>query len=471
MRSINYCQWLLISVLPMITGCKKFVSIAPPKTQLVTASVFENNATASVAQTGIYNQMFSVSYNVSEANGLLSDELTNYGTQAINNVAEYMNQMTAIGGFGLWSAAYNYIYQENALLSEIRGNSALSSAVAKQLTGEALFVRAFWNFYLVNCYGDVPLVTTTDYTINQLISRSPRTVVFQQIIDDLQRAENLLNSNFVNADDTSSSAQTERVRPTRWAAAALLARAYLYTGNWAGADSAASAVIGNSAMFNLTGLDTVFLKDSRETIWALQTPTPASQNTEDGTGYVLTAAPDVSGGKTISPQLQSAFEPGDNRYTHWVGHITVNGSTYYFPFKYKGTQANFKGTVTEYTMVLRLAEQYLIRAEAEAQLNQLTNASADINTIRTRAGLRGTSAVSREDLLTAILHERQVELFVEWGHRWFDLIRMGAVDSVMGPPGNVTQFKLGTWVATDTLYPIPQSDRSIDPNLSQNSGY
>lgn len=133
--------------------------------------------------------------------------------------------------------------------------------------------------------------------------------------------------------------------------------------------------------------------------------------------------------------------------------------------------ANFSGTVTEYTMVERLGEQYLIRAEAETHLNQLTNAANDINTIRSRAGLGGTAAATQIDLFTAILHERQVELFTEWGHRWFDLIRMGAVDTVMGPPGNVTKFKQGAWVATDTLYPISQSELDLNPNLSQNAGY
>lgn len=468
MKSKYNCRWFFIGSLLFGMGCKKFIQIEPPPTQLVTASVFNSNATATDAQTGIYTKMINTSLNFSVDNGLLSDELTNYGT---SYTTLYTNKLVATQDYGLWSVAYNYIYQENALLQAIAGNSTLSPAVVKQLSGEALFIRAFWHLHLTNCYGDVPLVTTTNYVVNDSISRSPRAAVFQQIVADLQSAEKLLNSNFVNADDTSTNAQTERVRPTKWTAAALLARVYLYMGNWQGADSAATAVIGNSALFGLTGLDTVFLKNSRETIWSLQTPLPAAQNTQDGTFYVLTAAPNSSNGVAISPQLQGAFEPGDNRYTHWVGSVTAGGTTYYFPHKYKGTKANYTGTVTEYTMVLRLGEQYLIRAEAEAHLNELSDATADLNTIRARAGLGGTTAGTQADLLTALLHERQVELFVEWGHRWFDLIRMGAADTVMGAPGNVCQFKNGSWVATDTLYPIPQGDRLIDPNLSQNPGY
>lgn len=466
---------LITLVVAASASCKKFVGIAPPHTQLVTASVFNNNGSATAAQTGVYANMFnnSVSWHISYDNGLLSDEFTNYASLSSAGGQEYLNQLVATTEYGEWPTAYTFIYQENAILEALSGNKALSPAVVQQLTGEALFIRAFWHFYLTNCYGDVPLVTTTDYTINNVIQRSPRTAIFQQIIVDLQRAEGLLSSNFVNADDTSSSAQTERVRPTKWVAASLLARAYLYMGNWTAADSAATAVIANSSLFSLTGLDSVFLKNSREAIWQIQTPTPppANTNTEDGNSYILTSAPSTSSGVTLSPQLLNAFESGDQRSRHWVDSIVLSGTPYYFPYKYKKTVSNFTGTVNEYTMVLRLAEQYLIRAEAEAQLNQLTLAANDINIIRTRAGLGGTTASSQSDLLKAILHERQVELFTEWGHRWFDLVRTGAADTVMGAPGNVTQYKGGTWVATDTLYPIPQSEINLNPNLSQNNGY
>lgn len=464
---------LLIMILAIPAGCKKFVEIDPPRTQLVTASVFNNSATATVAQTGIYTQMFSTSYNISLNNGLLSDEFTNYNPSSTSvQTLEYMNQMVAANTFGLWGNAYSYIYQENSILASLNHDNALSPAVIRQLTGEALFIRAFWHFYLTNCYGDVPLVTSTDYTVNNVITRSPRAVVLQQIVTDLHAAEGLLSTNFVNADDTSSSAQTERVRPTSWAATALLARAYLYQGNWAGADSAASVVIGNSPLFGLVGLDSVFLKNSREAIWQIQTPTPALENTQDGYYYILTSTPNGStnSGVTLSPQLLGTFESSDNRYRHWVDSAIFSGKPYYFPFKYKmGTQV--PATVTEYTMVLRLAEQYLIRAEAEAQLNDLTNSANDLNTIRSRAGLTGTPASSQSDLLRAILHERQIELFSEWGHRWFDLVRTGEVNSVMGSPGNVTQYKQGAWVATDTLYPVPLTEININHNLTQNAGY
>jgi hypothetical protein len=148
---------------------------------------------------------------------------------------------------------------------------------------------------------------------------------------------------------------------------------------------------------------------------------------------------------------------------------TVGGiaTTYYYPYKYK---VNTPGApVTEYEMVLRLGEQYLIRAEAEANNSDTNDAVNDLNVIRKRAGLANyAGATDKSSLLTAILHERQVELFSEWGHRWLDLKRTSVVDVVMPI---ATPQKGGTWQSSKQLYPLPQADLQDDPNLVQNPGY
>jgi hypothetical protein len=121
-----------------------------------------------------------------------------------------------------------------------------------------------------------------------------------------------------------------------------------------------------------------------------------------------------------------------------------------------------------------LAEQYLIRAEAEANgaPGGVSQAVIDLNTIRKRAGLGGyIGSQVTDSVLTAIYHERQVELFTEWGNRWFDLKRTGLVNAVMGSPGNVCQQKGGNWNPDWQLYPIALSELQADPNLKQNSGY
>ncbi|OQP54312.1 hypothetical protein A4H97_22780 [Niastella yeongjuensis] len=462
--------YISIIVLAFITGCKKFVEIPPPETQLVTTGVFSNSATATAATTAIYSQMYNnwVSYTISQSTGLLGDELTGYSTFT-PQTQYYENAMVATKANGEWSNAYNYIYQANVIITALSNNTAISTAVVKQLTGEAQFIRAFWHFYLTNCYGDVPLVTTTDYRVNGTMARTPKSEVMQQVVADLRDAQELLSPDFIDASDTVIT--DDRVRPTKWAATALLARVYLYTGDWANAEAQATTVINKTDQFGLEpDLNAVFLKNCREAIWQLATPLPAyDYNTQDGFYYILFGTPSNAnyGSTTLSSQLLNSFDSADQRKVNWVSSISENGTDYYFPYKYK---VSMSPDITEYTMVLRLAEQYLIRAEARAQQNNLEGAQADLNEIRTRAGLPNTTATTQTDLLAAVLNERQWELFTEWGHRWFDLIRTNNLNSVMRV---VTPAKGGSWDPDghQALYPIPQSDRNSNPHLSQNTGY
>jgi hypothetical protein len=474
MKSLNK-NWQLIGVLILllsITSCKKFVQLDTPPTLLVASSVFNDNTTATQAQANIYSQMSSntESYNMSSNSGLLSDELTSYESSGPQR-QYYINAMTANEGYiGSWFNAYNYIYQANAVLEGLQKSSGVSAAVKKQLSGEAKFIRAFWHFYLTNCYGAVPLVTTTAYATNGRLARTPQPLVYQQIIQDLKDAQGLLSNHYVDFSDTATT--TERTRPTLWAADALLARAYLYTKQYDLAEAAATVVIAHTDQYGLEpDLNNVFLANSEEAIWQLQIPQPNNgQATADGYNFILLAAPN-GGGVSASSQLLGSFEPGDNRRTKWVHDTTFAGTPYAYPYKYKQGMNN-SATVTEYVMVLRLGEQYLIRAEARAQQGKLPEAVSDLNAIRNRAGL-GNYTGSTTDaaaVLGAILHERQVELFTEWGHRWFDLIRTGMVNSVMGV---VTPLKGGIWNPDghQTLYPISQLELSKDNNLTQNPGY
>jgi hypothetical protein len=477
---------LLVLVLGTCTvGCKKFVQISPPTTQLATSSVFSNNITVTAAQLAIYTKMASESYNMASSCGMLSDELTSYSTSIIQ-VQYYTNSMQALNGPGPWINAYNYIYQANGIIEGLRNNGNVSAAVAQQLIGESKFVRAFWYFYLVNLYGDVPLILTTDYAVNQTTSRTATAQVYQQIVADLNDAQGELNANFVDINDTLVT--TERVRPSKGAAAALLARVYLYMQKYDLAEAQATQVIANTALFKLcTNLDSisgtnyVFQKNSTEAIWQLATVIPANYYTADGEFFILNTAPATGGNNnaTISPQLMISFEANDKRFLKWVGKYSTPKPpvvNYYFPYKYHSRDVAVPATsptaASEYVMVLRLAEQYLIRAEARAQQGKITDAVSDLNVIRSRAGLSNYSgAMDQASVLAAILHERQVELFSEWGHRWFDLKRTGQLDAVMGGSGGVCQTKHGSWVSTDQLFPIPQNERLNDANLTQNAGY
>lgn len=455
------------------SGCKKLVTVPPPTTSLVTESVFSNNTSATSALFNIYISMYNNgdSYNQAVSNGLLADELTNY-SPVTTFMEYYANEMESVNAPGPYINAFNYIYQANAIISGLSTYSGVTPSVKNQLIGESLFVRAFWDFYLTNSYGSIQNVTSTDYTINAVLKRSSQAEIYNQIISDLRNARSLLNSNFVDASDTTPSPY--RVRPTKWASDALLARTYLFLGQWDSAIYYSSEIISNRSLFSLTSLDSVFLANSNEAILQQMIPQPPSTNaTPDGAGFILIAAPSSSGGTnqctTISPQLLQAFELGDQRFTQWISYYVGSPDTFYFPFKYKIYFTS--DTATEYTMLFRLGEQFLIRSEAEAQIGNIQGAVADLNKIRERAGLSDviiTPALTSDSLENKIIHERQVELFTEWGHRWFDLIRTGLADKIMP---NVSKYKNGSWESTDTLYPIPLSEIQVNPNLIQNPGY
>lgn len=453
-------------------GCRKLVTVSSPENLQVTATVFSDPTSATAAMTSIYAQMSynSFPFNVPALTGISGDELQTYSStpDIVGFYTDALVPLNATIGPDLWNQAYQYIYQANAVLQGVQQSGTLNPSVARQLTGEAKFLRAFLNFYLVNLFGDIPLSTTTDYTITSVEPRSPASAVYQQIVSDLLDAQASLSPNFVDASDTTRT--TERTRPTSWAATALLARVYLYMDDWQDADKESTLVINNGGLFQLvTSLSDVFLMNSNEAIWQIQ---PAYTNTPEGEGFLLTSSPASAGlnqTMTLSPQLRAAFDSGDARFANWVDSV----GSFYFPYKYKmdGTAA----ATTEYSMVLRLAEQYLIRAEARLRKGNITGPSGaigDIDMIRERAGLADyAGALDTASLSAAILHERQVELFAEWGHRWLDLKRTGSIDGVMGGPNGVCALKGGGWQDAWQLYPIPQTERNNDPALTQNNGY
>lgn len=491
-RSFSFLAFALFFIL--LSGCRKLVEVEPPSNSVTESSVFTNDLTAIAVLTGIYTEMsrvgegigFSGSSSISVLSGLSSDELTLHsGVTSIKFVQYYKNELgtelTVGAGYEAWIPFYNYIYKCNAAIEGLTNDKAnsLNPIVRRQLQGEILFLRAFFYFYLVNMFGDVPLAITTDYQVNTLLTRAPVQQVYYQIITDLKAAEELLSENYLGISLLSST--TERVRPTKWAAAALLSRASLFIGNYAQAKIQATKLIENSTLFGLPPLNSVFLKNSMEAVWQLQPVTP-SFNTQDGRTFIIPPTGPSNSVETnpvyLSREQLTAFEPNDNRaiYGNWIDSTVYlkNASefdTVYFAYKYKVRESvgvTAAGGLTEYLTVLRVAEQYLIRAEALAHLGDISGAQSDLNIIRQRAGLPPTTAGDKNSLLAAILHERQTELFCEFGHRWFDLKRTGNVDAVMSV---VTPLKGGTWQTTDQLYPISNTEILRAPNLVQNPGY
>jgi hypothetical protein len=183
-------------------------------------------------------------------------------------------------------------------------------------------------------------------------------------------------------------------------------------------------------------------------------------NAPDGFMFVP-PAPSLKPAYLITKELWNAFEMGDLRRLNWI----KSGPFGNYPYKYTVYLSAADIPPTEYNVVLRLAEQYLIRAEARANQNKIEDAVADINIIRTRAGLSSLSTnIDSEQCLHDIEQERRTELFTEWGHRWIDLKRTGRANTVFSKVKS-------NWQYYDTLYPIPFAELETAPNLEQNPGY
>jgi len=477
-----------ISVLFM--ACKKLIEVPAPTTEISTANVYASNISAAAVLTGVYSSLstddqycqygYSGPPSIFLEAGLYSDELSLFDQSNTALFYYYTNNLASQIYSGIpndfWSSIYQQLYVPNDAIANLTNNHSLTPQVQQQLLGEALFLRAFCYFYLVNLYGTVPLVTTTNYKINSLLPRSSATDVWKQIIADCQNAQSLMSPNFVGSD--AETATPERTRPNKWVATALLSRAYLYTGDWKDAILQATSIIQNSTLFaidsiSVTSPNTPFIMNSTETIWSLQPVEDyPSANTGEGAIFILPSSGPAIGGSYpvyLNNYLLSAFEPGDFRMSLWVDSVSVAGTTYYYAYKYQ--QAAGTNTPAEYDVVFRLAEQYLIRAEAEANQGDSVDAISDLNVIRNRAHLPIYSSLVNGPLLKAILHERQVELFTEWGHRWFDLVRTENANSVMGGAQNVCGAKGGNWSSSAQLFPINYTEIAADPNLTQTPGY
>ncbi len=472
----------LFSCLLFSSGCKKLVEVDPPVSALTSGSVYSNDETAASVVTGIYTDMSSSNLvttsnipSLSLKAGLSADEFVLFGGAANNSkdlVQYFKNELlTNNSNLTCWNICYKYLETINTAIERLTAPNGVSEDVKSNLISEAKFLRAFFHLYLVNLFGDVPLVTTSDYRVTSKLGRRSKKEVYDQIIVDLNDAIAGLKDDYLMSDakNVYPSGSTERVRPNKWSAISLLARAYLYNNDFEKAEQQASLIISNTNLYDTVPLNEVFLKNSKEAIWQLQ-PVNNGWNTEDARKFKLPSSGPTTGTFPVylSSFLLNSFEPGDKRKEkgNWINSTTVGVNTYYYPFKYKS--ATNGEPVTEYSMMLRLAEQYLIRAEARAQQNKIAEAQSDLNVIRKRAGLLNTTANDKLSLLAAILHERQVEFFSELGHRWIDLKRTGNVDQVMA---NVTPTKGGAWSTNWQWYPIPVYDILNNSNLIQNSGY
>ena len=465
-RSIVY-SYFFVGMILTASGCKKFLE-PDYKTIVPTAVVFSNDDNAKAAISGLYGSLSSNQSSngeITRALGMAADELRYFSSDRLydqfsaNHVLPDNDKVNMF-----WADFYNIIYQCNAIIENAVTSTGMSAAFKTQIIGEAKFLRAYSHFYLVNLFGPVPLITATAKEKTAYAPRSSEADVYAQIKADLTDAMNALPADY-------SVSGGKRVRANKWAAVALLARVYLYTREWAKAEAMATAVLANSSLYALqttTNINQAFAISNTECILEWDRTNVGYTDEESvfspysGLAYY-----------PMLPGLLNNFESSDVRKINWVKTID-SAST---PYKYKQTGLSLSlstsGTPGENYLVLRVAELYLIRAEARTQLNDLSGAQTDINIIRNRAGLVNDFITDKSNAMAAIEKERRTELFCEWAHRWFDLKRWPSLispvtktraDDVLGA------MKI-TWKPTAILLPIPNTAMGANPNLTQNEGY
>lgn len=450
MKNLAY---ITIALFCFSFSCKKLIEVGTPQNQLTTDKVFGDSTSAIAAMVNIYSVYNSgIDPNYNKFMSVYTDDMGAVAGSGDND--EFIrSRLSATNApvSAFWANNYKIIYSCNLLIEQLRSPPAISPGLKSALTGEAKFLRAFSYFYLLNSFGKVPLIISTDVDITSKASRADTTAVYAQIITDLNDAISELPATYIG---------DGRVRANKWAAVALLARVNLYTGNWKAAEEEANSVI-NSGSYGLDALSNVFLANSNETILSFWT-----QNGFIADAYSLIANGDVPQ-YPLTTDLINSFENGDQRKATWTNIIEVTGdggsTSYYYPFKYHNTSTNTDAP--EYLVALRLGEQYLISSEAKLMQGNVSGAIADLNVIRQRAGLLALSAtLTKDQCIAALSQEWRHEFFGEWGHRFLELKRTGMLNTVM-------EADKSTWTSHADLLPIPKKDLAADPFLTQNEGY
>lgn len=452
---------LALMLLLVMSSCKKFTEIPTSPISLSPEQVFADSADANAAITGIYINMIGTSSRLlnigNEASGTFAsftaddyDASTSYPLykEFVTNTVSITN--TNNNSY-LWSSAYKFIYQANAVIEGANASTGLSDAFKNKIIAEAEFIRAFFHLNLMNLYGPVPLCTVTDFRVTSILPRADTGSIYRQIVTDLEDAYTRLGNDPV---------QPNKFRIGRDAVKALLARVYLYRKQWTLAEAAATEVINGN--YRMVALDSTFLTNSREAIWQVPSTAPGDETVQSVVfiPYSTTNIPTIF----ASSFLLQAFEQDDKRKTNWLKANVSAGISYFYPFKYKQQNTGTATTVSnprEAHTPLRLAELYLVRAEARLMQSNGAQARNDINEVRKRAGLGNTVATSDVDIMKAIMQERRVELFGEWGHRFFDLKRTGTIDAVLGAEKTA-------WKSSYALLPIPYNELQLNPYLTPN---
>ena len=271
-QTVTLC-FLLLSGLLSFSGCKKLISINPPLNSTGDETTFKNDVNATMALTSVYSSLMTTD-NLTLTNGgmtvysgIIADELVPMDVTPLTPTYEfYTGHIRVDNGFtsSMWDFAYKSIFFANSVMEGAAASQSVgfTEKTRALVAGETRAARAFCYYYLVNMFGPVPMPLTADVSQVKRIPRSSVEEVTQQMIKDLSEATDLLPDNY-------DASRGEKTRINKYAAAALLARAYLFDKKYEAAITAADQVI-NSGKYALEPLNKVFQPNSSEAIWQLK---------------------------------------------------------------------------------------------------------------------------------------------------------------------------------------------------------
>jgi len=385
-----------------------------------------------------------------------------------------------------WWAWYDIVTKSNEIIERLPRATRMTEVVRAQVIGEAKFLRALSYFYLVRLWGDVPLVTTLEEQVGTP-SRTPKEQVFAQILKDAQEAEAALPVSWPAA---------QKGRAPKAAAQALLAELHLWRSSaeqkneWQLAADAAKRIIDAGTYRLEANYLNAFLPGSQnraEEIFAAQATAVANgpQIRAADLFYPQELGANSAGGfASVVPlawSYDSSYARGDYRrdVTYFTSGRTTAGALVTFPphvYKYRPTTR--PGPQDVNWPIYRYAEVLLFNAEALNELGRTAEAVTFLNQVRARAR-NGTGtenrpqpanyagALTQDAVREAIFEERRIETVFETD-RWFDIVRRGSayfLNALRRDPF-ATDAE-----ATDMLWPIPQREIDVNPNLIQNPGY
>lgn len=374
-----------------------------------------------------------------------------------------------------WKLNYGGIIQCNTVVDKTPSIDA-DDALKSRIIGEALFLRAYYHFLLVQVFGPVPMITEIQPPDEVKVPRTPVDQIYTQIIQDCQVASGLLPVQYSSADVG---------RATRGAALALMAKTFLYQKNW-------QEVINTVDQIKALGIYSLMpdymdnfrenTQNNAESVWEIQ-----HANLELGVGNNLNqwwASKKITDGYgfcEVTQEFVDVFEPGDPRLLFTVAqrdeayfgviYKPSFSSTGFSPRKYlqpveEVTQKS-DGDIN-YTAI-RYSEILLWEAEALAELGRTTEAQIPLEEVRVRARAQAVdpstalpmiTTTDATEMIEAVRHERRVELGFEM-HRFFDLVRWGIASQVL------EDFQTDK----NEVFPIPQTELDLNPMLDQNPGY